>query len=87
MEKTLCPKAFLDDKLHTFLFDNVRNDSFSNTDSLTLAQNFGLKIGNFRINQIKVQLLQLESSSQANSRHLYDNFLFVEGILNIITRF
>ena len=71
----------------TLLIDNVRNGSSSNTDSLTLAQNFGLKIGNFRIDQVKVQIFQLESSSQANSRHLNDNFLFVGGILNIIARF
>ena len=81
------PEAFLLHRLHTFLLDKVRNGSFSNTDSLTLAQNLGLKIGNFRINQVKVQLLQLESSSQANSRDLNDNFLLMWGILNIIARF
>ena len=57
LEKTLCPKAFLHDKLHTFLFDNVRNGNFSNTDSLALAQNYGLKMGNFIRDQVRVQLL------------------------------
>ena len=42
-KKILCPKAFLHYKLHTFLFDNMRNDIFANTDSLALAQNYGLK--------------------------------------------
>ena len=40
LEKTLCPKAFLYDKLHTFLFNNVRNGIFSNTDSLALVWNW-----------------------------------------------
>ena len=61
MEKTLCPKAFLHDKLHTFLFDNIRNGNFSNTESLALAlalaQNYGLKMGNSRIDQVRLQLL------------------------------
>ena len=69
--KTLCPKAFLLHKLHTFLFDNVRNSNFSNKDSLALAQNYGLKMGNSRIGQVRHQLLQLESRSQAKSRHLF----------------
>ena len=41
LEKTYCPKAFFHDKLHTFLFDNIRNGNFSNTDSLALAQDHG----------------------------------------------
>ena len=56
LEKTLCPKAFLLLKLHTFLFDNVRNDNFLNIESLLLSQNFGLKMWNFRIDQVRVQL-------------------------------
>ena len=40
-EKTLFPKAFLLHKLHTFLFNKDRNDFFSNTDSLALAQSWG----------------------------------------------
>ena len=82
MEKTLCPKAFLHDKLHTFLIDNVRNGNFSNTDSLALSQNYGLKMGNSKIDQVRFHLLQLESRSQAKSRHLFQSLLFVEGILN-----
>ena len=70
-EKTLCLKAFLHDKLHTFLFDIIRNGNFSNTESLTLAQNYGLKMGNSKIDQVRLQLLQLESRSQAKSRHLF----------------
>ena len=27
LEKSLCSKAFLHDKLNTFLFDNIRNDN------------------------------------------------------------
>ena len=67
LEKTLCPEAFLHDKLHTFLFDNVRYGNFSNA----FAQNYGLKMGNSRIGQVRHQLLQLESRSQAKSRHLF----------------
>ena len=70
-KKILCPKAFLHDKLHTFLFDNIRNGNFSNTDSLALAQNYGLQMGNSRIDQVRLQLLQLESRSQVKSRHLF----------------
>ena len=82
LEKILCPKAFLLHKLHTFSFDNVRNGNFSNTDSLALSQNYGLKMGNSKIDQVRFHLLQLESRSQAKSRHLFQSLLFVEGILN-----
>ena len=51
---------------------------------LTLAQNYGLKVGKFRIDQVRVQLLQLEKRSQAKSRHLFQ-LLF--AILKIIARF
>ena len=48
LEKTLCPKAFLHDKLHTFLIDNVRNGNFSNTDSKALSPKLWLKNGKFQ---------------------------------------
>ena len=57
-EKTLCPKAFLLHNLRTFLFDKFTNGNFSNTDLLALAQNYGLTLGNFRIYQVRVKLLQ-----------------------------
>ena len=70
-EKTLCLKAFLHDKLHTFLFDNIRNGNFSNIDSLAFAQNYGLKMGNSKIDQVRLQLIHLESRSEAKSSHLF----------------
>ena len=68
--KILCLKSFLHDKLHTFLFDNIRYGNFSNTASLALAHNYALKMGNSRIDQVRHQLLQLESRWQVKSRHL-----------------
>ena len=38
---------------------------------ITLAQNYGLKKEIFRIDQVRVQLLQLKSGAQAKSRHLF----------------
>ena len=68
--KTLCPKAFLLLKLHTFLFDNVRKDNFKYRIPIIIPK-FWLKMGNIRIDQVRVQLLQWKSSSQAKSRHLF----------------